>query len=135
MLEKKIGCQTVGRDPGGSRLACEAPARRCAAQPRQADRRGGGCLHEAWRRHLAGGHCAAGGRRDRNALPALPHPRASGRGGLSARGRAALRRRRRAGAQARTRRGAGGMDAALRRLHRHQARHGEQPAHPADHQF
>ena len=30
---------------------------------------------------------------------------------------------------------AGRMDAALRRLHRSQARHGQQPAHPAYHQF
>ena len=77
----------------------------------------------------------AGRRRHRHALPAFSDPRASGRGGLSPRSRGAVRGGRRACAPPSARCRAGGMDAALRRLHRRQARHGQQPAHPAHHQF
>src|SRR5438067_184023 len=70
------------RDP-----AATSQARRCAPEPRQARVGRARGLHRARHFGAARGRGRAGGRRDRDPLPALPDPPGAPRGGLRRRGR------------------------------------------------
>ena len=88
-------CPTTSTSSNAAAQLAAPPARGRGAQPRQAAGRGPRGVHRGRGRRVARGHRPPRRRRDRDAVPQLPHAPGAARGGLRRRGRGDLPRGRR----------------------------------------